>query len=185
MTDWLSKPQRIWKIDELFLHPDTPPPKPGLYGWYFKTLPEGVPVDGCFHFDGFVLGYVGIAPSRKPSPGVRGPTLRSRIRKHCTRNASVSTLRLTLGSLLGLTLQETGPTKRLTFGADEATVSAWIKEHARIVWVEHPSPWEVEQTIIKEFSPPLNLKDNPDNAFAATLSLARKNARDQLRSGKD
>ncbi|MEV6500759.1 GIY-YIG nuclease family protein [Streptomyces prunicolor] len=67
--------------------------------------------------------YVGIAP-RYMANRTSTQNLRKRVRYHYRGNAAGSTLRLTLGSLLGLELRRVGSGKRMTFGkAGEATPS--------------------------------------------------------------
>ena len=83
-------------------------------------MPPGVPVDGCHEFHGSRLLYVGIAPSR---PGGKSKqNLGKRVRQHFRGNASGSTLRLSLGCLLGdelgIRLRPVGASGRLTFGKD-------------------------------------------------------------------
>ncbi len=73
-----------------------PPRAPGVYAWFFRTVPSGVPVDGCVVRDGLTLLYVGISPGSHSS----SETLRQRIRYHFRGNSEGSTLRLTLGVLL-------------------------------------------------------------------------------------
>ncbi|WP_373283393.1 GIY-YIG nuclease family protein [Streptomyces prunicolor] len=69
------------------------------------------------------LLYVGIAP-RHMANRTSTQNLRKRVRYHYRGNAAGSTLRLTLGSLLGLELRRVGSGKRMTFGkAGEATPS--------------------------------------------------------------
>ncbi|WP_420313610.1 GIY-YIG nuclease family protein [Actinopolymorpha alba] len=64
-------------------------------------------------------------------------------------DAEGSTLRLTLGCLLGLELRRVGSGKRMTFGLrGEAELSAWMGAHARVCWVECPEPWRAEAVLI-------------------------------------
>jgi hypothetical protein len=86
------------------------------------------------------LLYVGIAP-RRISTRTSRQNLRKRIRYHFRGNAYGSTLRLTLGCLLGLQLRRVGSGTRLTFGpASEQTLSEWMAEHARVCWCETSEP---------------------------------------------
>ncbi|WP_432763024.1 GIY-YIG nuclease family protein [Actinomadura xylanilytica] len=79
--------------------------------------------------------------------GVNSPTrpssqhLRRRIRYHYRGNAYGSTLRLSLGCLLGLELRRVGSGTRLTFAQmGEATLTEWMHEHAQVCWIKHPEP---------------------------------------------
>ena len=128
---------------------------------------------------GYLL-YVGIAP-REPRPSDSRPssqTVRKRIRNHFRGNASGSTLRLTLGSLmaveLGVQLRRIGKSERLTFGEGEAVLSEWMAEHARVCWYIDPKPWLIETKLISEYALPLNLDQNRHGSFHHTLSEARQ-----------
>lgn len=181
MTDWISKPAKLWRVDELFQRPDEPPAKPGLYAWYFDELPQNVTKNSGLIVDGIHLGYIGIAPARKPSPGRRGSNLRKRLRMHCAGNASGSTLRLTLGCLLarelGIELQRVGSSARLTFGEGERALSQWIQQHARVAWQEAECPWDQEADLIHRFAPPLNLDHNDGSPFHTELAQLRRACR--------
>lgn len=59
--------------------------------------------------------------------------LRKRVRYHYRGNAAGSTLRLTLGCLLGMELRRVGSGKRMTFGkAGETALSQWMAENTRV-----------------------------------------------------
>ena len=130
----------------------TPVPKAtGAYAWYFDEPPPGVSTTGTHLRHGHFLLYVGIAPRKPPGEGKPSVcTLRDRLRQHYALNAYGSTLRMTLGCLLGLELRRMESTerpgygKRTTFGSDEERLSAWMEEHARVVWVKHDEPWQIE-----------------------------------------
>ena len=71
-----------------------------------------------------------------------------------------------------------GQSERLHFGRDgEAKLSAWLDDNARVSWVEHSAPWEVEAGVIERLSLPLNLADNSGHAFYPTLKRVRAAAR--------
>jgi hypothetical protein len=80
--------------------------------------------------DGFELMYVGIAPKRPSTNGKEsGSRLRSRLTAHSKKDASRSTLRLTLGALLASELDlSLGIHKgRLNWGEDgEDRLTRWI-----------------------------------------------------------
>ena len=108
--------------------------------------------------------------------------LRKRVRYHFRGNAAGSTLRLTLGCLLGLELRRVGSGKRMTFGkAGEAVLSQWMAEHARVCWLEHPEPWTVESDLIARLDLPLNLDQNRHNVFHSRLTEIRAQARRRAR----
>lgn len=184
----LQTPGQLWSRAEVLRTPSPVPAEPGVYGWYFREVPSGVPIDGCVSSQGARLVYIGISPSRPPSePGKRGPNLRKRIRQHYRGNASGSTLRLTLGCLLahelGLRLMRSG-SGRLTFGAGEQKLSQWMDRNAMVAWYVHPKPWDVETLVIEEMDLPFNLQHNKDHAFHDTLSMIRRKARESASAGR-
>jgi hypothetical protein len=118
--------------------------------------------------------YVGIAPRR--AAGSKA-TLRSRLRNHYRGNAEGSTLRLTLGCLLGLELRRVGGGKVMTFGPAEADLSKWMGDNAFVTWVEDAEPWLLESILISKFNLPLNLDQNTQHPFHASLGKLRRDAR--------
>lgn len=162
---------------EVLRNPSCVPTLPGFYGWYFREIPQGVPVAGCVVRDGWTLLYVGIAPRTASSRR----SLRTRLKQHLRGNASASTLRLSLGCLsanrLGLELRRTASGNRLTFGPGEQVLSAWLEQHARVVVTPTPTPWYVEAQIVRAIPLPLNLEHNAEHAFAPVLAALRSQAR--------
>lgn len=133
----LTEPPRLWSRAEVLTRPCPVPKSPGVYAWYFRAPPAGVPLEGCIRHGDLALLYVGISPKAPPSDGRPGSrqTLASRIRYHYNGNAEGSTLRLTLGCLLGdeldLELRRVGSGRRLTFTVEgEQRLSAWMSDHA-------------------------------------------------------
>ena len=158
-TTWILSPSRLYTADDACAGTNYPPAVPGVYGWYFRNLPERIPVDGCATHGEWLLAYVGISPSKRRSADGRpsSQNLRTRVRYHFRGNAEGSTLRLTLGCLLeaelGTELRRVGSGRRMTFGPAEAKLSDWIRENARVVWTEHAEPWVLEDALIKRLSP--------------------------------
>ncbi|MEO3764594.1 GIY-YIG nuclease family protein [Streptomyces sp. B8F3] len=108
--------------------------------------------------------------------------LRKRVRYHYRGNAAGSTLRLTLGCLLGLELRRVGSGKRMTFGtAGEAVLSQWMAENARVCWIRHGEPWALESMLISQLDLPLNLDQNRSNTFHDHLKDLRAKARQRAR----
>jgi GIY-YIG catalytic domain-containing protein len=170
----LLKPVQVWSAGEVLSRPGPVPAVAGVYGWRFTAAPyEGLPVGE--------LLYVGIAPRRMAARSSR-QSLRSRVRYHFRGNAEGSTLRLTLGCLLGLELRRVGSGKRMTFGnRGEAELSTWMAQHGQVCWVEHPEPWLLESELIAEIDLPLNLDQNKHNPFHAKLRAIRATARQRAR----
>jgi hypothetical protein len=165
----------------LVLSPDCPVPKvPGVYIWYFRSVPAKVPIFDCVQRHGGHLLYVGISPATDRNPRSR-QTLRSRIRYHFRGNAAGSTLRRTLGVLLestsGHALRRVGSGERFTLTVvGEAWLNDWLAAHALVCWREHPAPWELEDQLMRTQSLPLNIQGNNHHAFYPTLRRARSEA---------
>ena len=175
---------------DLFLEPATPPPVSGVYAWWFSAGPGGAPLDGCQCRDEWHLLYVGIAPRRPAEDGRPSrQNLRARLRQHLKCNASASTLRFTLGCLLaselGLRLEKGGSASRLSFGPGERLLSAWMAEHAKVSWLEHPQPWEMEREALAGLSLPLNRDGNRSHPFSAEVGRLRSFQRERARSSLD
>ncbi|MGB3770487.1 MAG: hypothetical protein WBA00_05045 [Rhodococcus sp. (in: high G+C Gram-positive bacteria)] len=151
----------------------------GVYGWWFRDIPPGVPTDGCKTSKGLTQLYAGISPKKPPTNGKppSSQTIRSRIRTHYSGNAAGSTLRRTLGCLLqaelGIELRRYGSGKRYTFGVGERDLSHWMAANAYVSWIGHESPWEVEDQLIEQLNVPLNLDGNKHNSFYLTLKAVR------------
>ena len=187
MTNLLST-GRLWSRDEV-LAPHSPVPKdPGVYAWYFRNVPPGVPTEGCLQHGPHILLYVGIAPKAPPKNGARPSRQRlfHRIRYHYRGNAEGSTLRLTLGCLLseelGIMLRRVGSGKRFTFSDGESRLSEWMAKNAFVTWSVDREPWNVEKDLIDSLSLPLNLDQNTTHPFHSRLSAIRREAKRQAQS---
>jgi hypothetical protein len=184
----LIAPARLWTADDLQARASPIPAEPGVYAWYFTSIPPTVPIEGCHHWDGGTLLYVGISP-KPPPQGGGAPSrqnLRKRIRYHYRGNAAGSTLRLTLGCLLaaelGIELRRVGSGQRLTFAAGEQALSQWMATHARVCWHVTPEPWTTESAAISQLILPLNLDQNPNGRFRQQHSELRANSRQRART---
>ena len=162
--------------------PSPVPRSPGIYAWYFASIPPGVDPAGCQQVDGLTCLYVGISPKEPPTNG-RAPsrgTLRQRLQTHYAGNAEGSTLRKTLGCLLGgelgIALRRVGSGRRYTFtNPGEQRLDAWMADNAFVVWEETGRPWEMERTILKSDLPlPLNVRENDSVLHTSVVSAARK-----------
>ena len=176
-------PAKLWSRGEVLARPTPVPAASGIYGWYFESLPPGVDASGCVEHAGLRLLYVGISPQELAPPRLPSQeTLRKRIRYHYSGNAEGSTLRRTLGVLLGLELRRVGSGTRFTFSSvrgrrgDEAQLDRWMSENAFVCWRACEQPWLVEQRLISSLDLPLNLRDNSAHPFHPVLSTARKAA---------
>jgi hypothetical protein len=179
-ADSFLRPDGLFSRDEVLAKPSPVPPRPGVYGWWFSSLPARIEISGCVRRQGRTLLYVGISPDRPPANGraASKQNLRKRLRQHYTRTAAASTLRRTLGCLLaeelGLQLRRVGSSERRTnFGEGEQQLSTWMANNAYVSWVVREQPWELEDELIGKLDLPLNLKGNERNRFHSTLTKAR------------
>jgi hypothetical protein len=184
--DDLINPEHLYSREECLVRNGPIPTKSGVYAWWIKDGTIDVPLEKCEYRKGNHLLYVGIAPQQPSKTGRKSnQNLRTRIRKHYNKNAYGSTLRLSLGCLLGYPLEDVGNTKeRLTFGKKEKCLSNWMSNNAFVSWVCLDEPWLVEDFLIERFSPPLNLKGNRNHCFFNKLTDIRKKARKKARGKK-
>lgn len=169
-------PQKLWTRDEVMRSPCPIPAVSGVYFWWFKAIPSGVPLDGCVVIEGHTLLYVGISPDKKGKPNSQS-NLKTRIKTHYSGNAEGSTLRRTLGILLSaesnFPLRRVGSGKRTTFThSGEQWLDEWMAHNARVHWKPDNEPWVLEQRLISEFSLPLNIQGN-NHIFRPLLSAMR------------
>ena len=104
----LTAPEHLHSRSDVLDRPSPVPRGFGVYAWYFREAPPRVPIEDVVRWQGLFLLYVGISPRTSPKDGRSGRQwLRRRMREHMCRDASRSTLRLTLGCLLSeaLTIQ--------------------------------------------------------------------------------
>lgn len=114
--------------------------------------------------------------------GIASKSLRSRdYRAHFIGNdASRSTLRKSIGSLFGydLILRKENDKRHKKFKPnDEEKLTKWMKNNLLLAFVENADPESMEDKLIAELNPPLNLdkNDNTVNAeFRALLSKLRR-----------
>jgi hypothetical protein len=176
----LLTPKRLWNRSEVLTRPSPVPRETGVYGWYFRRLPPGVPDTDCRRVNGSTLLYVGISPKR-PSMDGKPPSrqrLANRVRYHFRGNAEGSTLRLSLGCLLAesldIALRRVGSGQRRTFADGELRLSEWMDQNAVVCWLPVEEPWLLECQLISELSLPLNLQGNERHSFHPELRALRK-----------
>ena len=181
----LLEPHQLFTSEEAAERENGAPPKPGIYAWYFDAMPTGINSENCHRYEEWKLLYTGISPGKPPANG-KPPSrshIRRRLRTHFAGNAAGSTLRLSLGCLLeqdiGTVLRRVGTRGRFTFtNPGEQLLDRWMRRHARVVWAEHPRPWEPEGELLASGLPlPLNLDGNPCVAFTQSLSKLRSAAK--------
>ena len=177
-------PEKIYSRTEVMSKPSPVPPVNGIYFWWFKEIPPGVPTEGCVTSDGYTLLYVGISPDQRGKPNSRS-NLRKRIKTHYSGNAAGSTLRRTLGVLLssssGFPLRRVGSGSRMTFThPGEQWLDVWMEKNARVHWIPVEAPWEIEDKLIASIPLPLNIQGNA-HEFKITLSEMRRLAAAEAR----
>ncbi|NTU73801.1 hypothetical protein HGB07_06595 [Candidatus Roizmanbacteria bacterium] len=180
MNSIFSNPQNLFSLNEILTKPCPIPKKNGLYGWFFKQIPAGVPVSECETYNELKLLYIGISPDKKGKPNST-QTLQHRIRYHYQGNAEGSTLRRSLGILLmsesGFPLRRVGSGKRMTFtNKGEQWLDSWMRDNAFVSWIENDEPWILEEELLHTFALPLNIQGNRHHSFAAELNKIRKRA---------
>ncbi|BBX88403.1 hypothetical protein H5U98_25585 [Mycolicibacterium boenickei] len=174
--------------DEVLARPCPLPAEPGVYGWWFRSVPADIDVSHCEQKDELTLLYAGISPSRPPTNGkpASRQNVRTRVTYHYRGNAEGSTLRKTLGCLLadalGIELRRVGSGTRRTFGDGEAVLSQWMSDNALVSWITTPEPWVLEHALFESLDLPLNLHDNSHNMFHRELTEIRAAAEARARS---
>ncbi|MCX5042459.1 hypothetical protein OG921_04635 [Aldersonia sp. NBC_00410] len=177
LDEYLIAP--VFARAQVLARPCPVPVAAGVYGWWFRELPADIDTSGCRTRDGLTLLYTGISPRRPPQNG-RAPsrqTLRTRITYHYRGNAEGSTLRKTLGCLLGaelgIDLRRYGSGTRRHFGTGEAILNRWLEANAFVSWIACDTPWVVEEELIQYLDVPLNIDTNSHNAFYPKLKEVR------------
>ena len=116
-------------------------------------------------FRGMPVAYVGITSSLKG-------------RRHFNGTARNSTLRKSLGNILGLERHIYDDKKYKFASKDEAVLSSWIETHLLMYYsTETVELDEIESYLISRFEPPLNLDKNSSTSnrdFRRKLSELRK-----------
>ncbi|MEI6691761.1 MAG: hypothetical protein WCL43_03470 [Chlorobium sp.] len=185
MESVFSNPEHLYSRDEVIANPCPVTKANGVYAWFFKEVPPGVPVEGCLTHNGLTLLYIGISPDKK-GKAASDQTLQQRVRYHYKGNADKSTLRRSLGILLagksGFPLRRVGSGKKLTLtNKGEKWLDQWLQENAFVTWVEHDAPWDLENTLFHSLSLPLNIQGNKLHPFAAILASIRSEAIEQAK----
>lgn len=151
-------------------------------GNYFVVLREGCHLPATefslqiAQFRGMNIIYTGVAG---PSSGLR----RRITRAHLGNNAGRSTLRLSLGVLMGFTLvpRDIGKPNNghVRFcSEDEKELTAWMKGNMLFYFLPNDGYETMEDELIATLNPPLNLSKNANpvnKEFRALLSELRSN----------
>ena len=185
LAKWaLVEPTHLYSRAEVLARPSLVPKSPGVYAWWFQSTGElegipdvSVPVGECQEYEGKHLLYIGIAPRQPSASKSSATTIGHRLRNHYRGNAEGSTLRLTLGCLLGMELRRVGNGKRMTFCKCEYELNDWMQKNTFVDWIVQEKPWELETYLLSQLSLPLNLDQNNQHPFHAHLSRLRREAK--------
>lgn len=99
--------------------------------------------------------------------------------QHMNGNAAGSTLRFSLASILGDTLNMPLIKKgsRIFLGENEAKLNEWLDENARVAFIVCEQPWLYESSLIKELDLPMNIEHNKQHPFYTSMKKIRSDAR--------
>ena len=111
--------------------------------------------------------------------GIASKSIRQRdYRQHFIGNdASRSTLRKSLGSLFGYNLipRKKGDFDHKKFNSeDEQKLSEWMHNNLLLAYFVNVNPEKLENELIKELNPPLNISKNPSTINAKFRDLLSK-----------
>ena len=85
------------------------------------------------------------------------------------------------GAPLALVLSLISGNRKTFTNLGEQFLDQWMEDNAFVCWAEHDEPWELEQTLLKTHSCPLNIQDNGGHAFHGQLRQLRKEANETAR----
>lgn len=69
----------------------------------------------------------------------------------------------------------------MTFGPVESALSEWMSRNALVAFHICEKPWELEAELLATVSLPLNLNQNRNHSFHATLTEIRRAAKERAR----
>lgn len=184
MHDLTANPQ-LFSRSEVLSKPSPVPAESGIYAWYFRDIPEGVPTENCHMIGDLTLLYVGISPVKSMS----AENLKKRVQTHYRGNAWGSNIRLTLGVLLenqsGYPLRRVGSGNRRTFThLGERWLDSWMERNAFVCWSQIKEPWNIEAGVIGQIDLPLNNEFNTSHPYASELSRNRVSAKNRAVAGR-
>jgi hypothetical protein len=173
LRDALLQPSLCPSLEEITAGATRIPACPGIYGWWFRTLPPKITDEGVAKGPFGSLLYIGIAPNGPCS----SRTLRDRIRNHMIGPIGSSTLRRSLAVLLAepleLQLRRSDTNRLLLPRKEESRLTEWMQKMARVCWVVCDEPWQVEKSLLAHGPRlPLNIQGS-DHPFARQLREMR------------
>ena len=151
--------------------------RPGLYSWWVDESGAEQVAHGLQATVEAGLIYVGQAGATQwPSGKRRTATLQSRVSTmHLGKKISFSTLRLSLTACLSDQLELEVVGAKILSPESEEALTAWMKDHLQIAvfgYDDVDALDELEQSVLNELDPPLNLKHmNPSPARTQLRAL--------------
>jgi hypothetical protein len=149
---------------------------PGVYLVLFDPKAQLLERSGYYDFDrskplatpdGYQLLYAGA--SRDP--------LRRRVLEHLTGNTKGSSLRMTIGALIGneLGLDPVGSRNRtyFDFGDGEQRLTDWMLAHTRVAVVATDDPFPLERAVLATTPVPLNISERRRHPYSKFLMNLR------------
>ncbi len=178
MTDFLeTKP--LMRVAEIRGSKALLPTSRGIYALFFDTPPGLTPIDGCYVRDNLSLLYIGTAGADLSKNG----NLRKRLGgNHLGGNERNSTICQTLAALLpdiagpAIAKDERGKIKFHTSKDGAIRVRNWMDEHVALCWLDYPDPAELEERLVRRYSPPLNIEFS-EHPFTPKLKTVRAERR--------
>lgn len=175
----LLHPDKLVAAEDVHTQVDRREIQHGVYAWWFDADLPLVPREGCLRRGDYDMLYIGIAPPSRTGEkaGRVTPIKRRLLRNHLRGSIRTSTLRQTLAALLtgrmGFICSRDARRKPLMRKEDEAWLSEWMVEHARLSFIHTADPWGLEEALVRNGPPlPLNLSMS-QHPFRKTLSVMR------------
>lgn len=144
---------------------------PGLYSWWVDLEGARELTTGLGYLLSPGLIYAGLAGATHWPSGKRSSnTLWLRIMNmHLSPNHDLSTFRRTLGSILA---SSSGKAE-----IDEIALTLWMESHLRVIalpYTDADSLGRMEEAVLEELDPPLNIKGRPKTPIRTQLKALRK-----------
>ena len=77
----LTNPKVLYDRNEVLSKLCPIPSESGVYAWYFRDIPNNVPLDKCITKNSLTLLYVGISPNKVSNPDSK-QDIKKRIKTH-------------------------------------------------------------------------------------------------------
>ncbi len=179
--DLLIKTSNLHSREEIINNPSTIPADSGICAWFFKDIPNNIPLENSFKRDGFSLLFLGSAPNKK---GINSNLRKGIVNQHLKGNVHDSTLRFSLACLLQKQLNITFSqhSSRISLGDDEERLDEWLNKNARVAYLTDAEAGTDKVEMIKKLDLPLNIEHNKEHPFYVTLKKLRADAKKEVGS---